>query len=249
MTPIIGSSWGPVRSPNDPYLTPFVAMVSLFPRRRFIWNGLPWPRHKRFSPIPRWTQQPADIMRVTERLHFSQMCGKLSVRRLFMATSFHPFFCSGSRGAPARREQMRRICVKCSVFDIYPTSEDDLFWMLSWGDGNLRSINVQHEIKGGNHKWDALRTEYRFGKKGTENITLAACFANPASTDVERKTDQTAAHRHAAPLLPAGSFIFHVYGKAKCLSVRWRESRFFANCSNVSAEKLNQKQYTSHSSC
>lgn len=80
-----------VCSPNDPYLTPFVATVSLFPRRRSIWNGLPWPRHKRFSPIPRWTQQPADIMRVTERLHFSQMCGKLSVRWLFMATSFHPF--------------------------------------------------------------------------------------------------------------------------------------------------------------
>lgn len=43
----------PVCSPNDPYLTPFVATVSLFPRRRSIWNGLPWPPHKRFSPIPR----------------------------------------------------------------------------------------------------------------------------------------------------------------------------------------------------
>lgn len=94
---------GPVCSPNDPYLTPFVAMVSLFPRRRSIWNGLPWPRHKRFSPIPRWTQQPADIMRVTERLHFSQMCGKLSVRWLFMATSFHPFFFFLAHGPPGRQ--------------------------------------------------------------------------------------------------------------------------------------------------
>lgn len=111
MTPIIGSSWGPVRSPNDPYLTPFVAMVSLFPRRRSIWNGLPWPRHKRFSPIPRWTQQPADIMRVTERLHFSQMCGKLSVRRLCMATSFHPFFHSGfPRGAGAGGADEAHLC-------------------------------------------------------------------------------------------------------------------------------------------
>lgn len=111
----------PVCSPNDPYLTPFVAMVSLFPRRRSIWNGLPWPHHKRFSPIPRWTQQPADIMRVTERLHFLQMCGKLSARWLFMATSFSSFFAHGPPRAPARWEQMRHSCVKCSVFDIYPT--------------------------------------------------------------------------------------------------------------------------------
>lgn len=72
-----------VHRPNDPYPTPFVAMVSLFPRRASIWNGLPWLRHKRFSSIPRWSQQPADIMRATERLHFSQMAGKLSTGFFF----------------------------------------------------------------------------------------------------------------------------------------------------------------------
>lgn len=70
-------------------------------------------------------------MRVTERLHFSQMCGKLSARRLFMATSLHAVRLRVPRGAGVGGgERMRRICVKCSLFDIHPTSEDDLFGML-----------------------------------------------------------------------------------------------------------------------
>lgn len=59
---------------------------------------------------------------------------------------------------------MRRICVKCSLFDIDPTSEDDLFGMLIRSDGN-RPFTVQLDKKGPN-KGGARRTESLFGIKG-----------------------------------------------------------------------------------
>lgn len=154
----------PVCSPNDPYLTPFVAMVSLFPRRRSIWNGLPWPRHKRFSPIPRWTQQPADIMRVTERLHFSQMCGKLSVRWLFMVTSFHPFWLTVPRGASAGGADEAHLC---EMFSIWYLSHFRRWFILNVKLERWKSALHQCSAldKKGKNTSDALRTEYRFGKK------------------------------------------------------------------------------------
>lgn len=139
----------PVCSPNDPYLTPFVATVSLF---------------KRFSPIPRWTQQPADIMRVTERLHFSQMCGKLSVRWLFMATSFHPFSLTVPRGASAGGADEAHLC---EMFSIWYPSHFRRWFILNVKLGRWKSALHQCSAldKKGNNKSDALRTEYRFGKK------------------------------------------------------------------------------------
>lgn len=108
-----------VRRPNDPYLTPFVAMVSLFPRRAPFGTVYLGSVAKCFSPIPRWTQQHADIMRVMERLHFSQMSGKLTTplaffSPLFMVTQFHPLFVPSP---PRTREEERAdevACVKCS---------------------------------------------------------------------------------------------------------------------------------------
>lgn len=55
--------------------------------------------------------------------------------------------------------------MKCSLCDIYPTSEDDLFGMLIWSDGNLRPFTVQLDQKGPN-KGGARRTESLFGIKG-----------------------------------------------------------------------------------
>lgn len=155
----------PVCSPNDPYLTPFVAMLSLFPRRRSIWNGLPWPRHKRFSPIPRWTQQPADIMRVTKRLHFSQMCGKLSARWLSVATSFHPFFRSRPPRAPERGGADEAHL--CEMYSFWYLSHFRRVFVMNvklerWKSAPHRFPALD---KKGNNKSDALRTEYLFGKK------------------------------------------------------------------------------------
>lgn len=87
--------------PNDPYLTPFFCCdgVLFIPAPRSIWSGLPWLCRKCFGPNPpAGRYERADIMRVMERLHFSQMSGKLTTlpSRLppffsFTVTQFHPF--------------------------------------------------------------------------------------------------------------------------------------------------------------
>lgn len=91
--------------PNDPYLTPLFCCdgVPFFPAPHSIWSGLPWQCRKCFGPNPpAGRNKRADIMRVMERLHFSQMSGKLTTPcRLFFFLFFslhgHPIsslFCS-----------------------------------------------------------------------------------------------------------------------------------------------------------
>lgn len=114
-----------VRRPNDPYLTPFVAMVSLFPRRAPFGTVYLGSVAKCFSPIPRWTQQHADIMRVMERLHFSQMSGKLTTPLAFFFSSlwspnFILFLFQVPRGHVRRGERMRWLVWNVPVWYQYP---------------------------------------------------------------------------------------------------------------------------------
>lgn len=114
-----------VRRPNDPYLTPFVAMVSLFPRRAPFGTVYLGSVAKCFSPIPRWTQQHADIMRVMERLHFSQMSGKLTTPLAFFPSSlwspnFILFLFQVPRGHVRSRERMRWLVWNVPVWYQYP---------------------------------------------------------------------------------------------------------------------------------
>lgn len=110
--------------PNDPYLTPLFCCdgVPFFPAPRSIWSGLPWLRRKCFGPNPpAGRNKRADIMRVMERLHFSQMSGKLTTPcRLFFSffflstvTRFHPFFVPRPPRTHEEREADEVACVKC----------------------------------------------------------------------------------------------------------------------------------------
>lgn len=67
--------------PNDPYLTLLFCCdgVLFIPAPRSIWSRLPWLCCKCFGlNPPAGHYKRADIMRVMERLHFSQMSGKLT---------------------------------------------------------------------------------------------------------------------------------------------------------------------------
>lgn len=110
--------------PNDPYLTPLFCCdgVPFFPAPRSIWSGLPWLRRKCFGPNPpAGRNKRADIMRVMERLHISQMSGKLTTPcRLFFSfsflstvTQFHPFFVPSPPRTHEEREADEVACVKC----------------------------------------------------------------------------------------------------------------------------------------
>lgn len=107
------------------------------------------------------------------------------------------FILFGSRppGAPVRGERMRRICVKRSLFDIYPTSEEDLFGMLIWSDADLRSFNVQ--------QWMKREPINRMPSGPSISFFI---LANPRSTDGERKRDQTALLRSFHPSCRLVSF-------------------------------------------
>lgn len=104
---------GPVRSPNDPYLTPFVAMVSLFLHCASIWNGLPWLHHKRFSPVPCRTQNSLTSWERRKGYIFRRCLGN---RQRAGFVTVHPFGSRSPEGDTGREEDE---VLWCETFSIW----------------------------------------------------------------------------------------------------------------------------------
>lgn len=124
----------PVCRPNDPYLTPFVAMVSLFPRRApfgtvylgSVTSVLAQSPAERNSPLTSWEWQKGYISR--------RCLG--NYQRAYMVTPFHPF-CSKSPEDTCRGSGWGGFVWNVLVWYQYPTfggknrlgtPGDDLFW-------------------------------------------------------------------------------------------------------------------------
>ncbi len=128
---------GPVLRPNDPYLTPFVAMVSLFPRRApfgtvylgSVTSVLAQSPAEHNSPLTSWERRKGYI--------FRRCLG--NYRRAGFLWSPHSSLLFSIPRGDTQREQMRCFGVKCSrlISISMPLGEknwlrtpgDDLFWV------------------------------------------------------------------------------------------------------------------------